>query len=180
MAVIVVTRLRLKDHDCLDDFFAAAVALLEQANKSAGILGADALAEANDAWWSCTTWHDRDAMRAYVNTEPHLSTMSRLGDWCDEATFVDWEQPGSICPTGRPASAIWSPAVSRRPFRTRPGTMRVATFRTGPDQVATVRPVGPSMSQRAQTPVGRGRPDRRRARLGKSLMCRRHSVLIVR
>ena len=48
MAVIVVTRLRLKDHGCLDDFFAAAVAVLEQANKSAGILGADALAEAND------------------------------------------------------------------------------------------------------------------------------------
>ena len=37
-------------------------------------------------------------MRAYVNTEPHLSTISRLGDWCDEATFVDWEQPVSDLP----------------------------------------------------------------------------------
>ena len=38
MAVIVVTRLRLKDHSYLDDFFTAAVALLEQAQGSPGIL----------------------------------------------------------------------------------------------------------------------------------------------
>ena len=40
MAVIVVTRLRLKDHSYLDDFFTAAVALLEQAQGSPGILSA--------------------------------------------------------------------------------------------------------------------------------------------
>ncbi len=98
MAVIVVTRLRLRDHGFLDDFFTAAVALLQQAQGSEGILGADALAEANDAWWSCTSWQNHDLMRAYVGTEPHLSTMARLGDWCDEATFVDWEQDSPELP----------------------------------------------------------------------------------
>jgi hypothetical protein len=92
MAVIVVTRLRLRDHAYLDEFFAAAVALLEQANNSPGVLGADVLAEENDAWWTTTAWQDRDSMVAYVNAEPHLSTMARLDDWCDEATFVDWDQ----------------------------------------------------------------------------------------
>ena len=41
MAVIVVTRLRSKDHSCLDDLFTAAVAFLGQAQGSPGILGAD-------------------------------------------------------------------------------------------------------------------------------------------
>ena len=98
MAVIVVTRLRLKDHSYLDDFFTAAVALLEQAQGSPGILSADALAEANDAWWSRTAWQDRDTMRSFVTTDPHHSTMDRLDDWCDEATFADWEQDDPALP----------------------------------------------------------------------------------
>jgi hypothetical protein len=48
MAVIVVTRLRLKDPGVLNDFFNGAAASLEQAQKSPGNLGADALAEAHD------------------------------------------------------------------------------------------------------------------------------------
>ncbi len=40
MAVIVVTRLRLKDHSCLDDFFTAAVAFLGRPRLT-GIFGAD-------------------------------------------------------------------------------------------------------------------------------------------
>jgi heme-degrading monooxygenase HmoA len=98
MAIIVVTRLRLRDHSFLDEFFTAAVALLEQAQKSPGILGSDVLAEDHDAWWSCTAWQDRDSVTAYVHTDPHLSTMARLPDWCDEATFVDWEQESSAIP----------------------------------------------------------------------------------
>jgi hypothetical protein len=31
-------------------------------------------------------------MDAFVGSEPHLHTMSRIDDWCDEATFVEWEQ----------------------------------------------------------------------------------------
>jgi hypothetical protein len=54
MAVIVVTRLRLRDHAYLDEFFAAAVALLEQANNSAGVLGAVVLAVEIDVFWTTT------------------------------------------------------------------------------------------------------------------------------
>lgn len=50
MAVIVVTRLRLRDPALLDEFFTDAVAAIEQAQKSAGNLGADALADADNAW----------------------------------------------------------------------------------------------------------------------------------
>jgi quinol monooxygenase YgiN len=92
MPIIVVTRLRLRDPSLLDEFFTHAAAVLEQAMKSEGNLGADALAEAHDAWWSVTAWDDRAHMEAYVSTDPHLSTEALLDHLCDEATFVDWEQ----------------------------------------------------------------------------------------
>jgi len=98
VAVIVVTRLRLKDPALLDEFFADAVAAIEQAQKAAGNLGADALADANNAWWSVSSWQGRDLMRAFVGSEPHLAIMDRLDHYCDEATFVDWEQASADLP----------------------------------------------------------------------------------
>jgi Antibiotic biosynthesis monooxygenase len=98
MPVIVVTRLRLRDGALLDEFFTHAAASLEQAMKSAGNLGADALAEANNVWWSVSAWQARGQMRAFVGTEPHLSTTALLDHLCDEATFVDWEQDSPDLP----------------------------------------------------------------------------------
>jgi heme-degrading monooxygenase HmoA len=92
MPVIVVTRLRLRDPGLFDQFFSAAVAVMEQASGSAGNLGADVLAEANNTYWTRTAWLDRASMDAFVSAEPHLGTMARIASWCDEATFVDWEQ----------------------------------------------------------------------------------------
>ena len=99
--VIVVTRLRLRDPAILDEFFASAVAVAEQAQNAGGNLGADVLAEANNTYWTRTAWQERGSMDAFVGSEPHLSTMGRLDDWCDEATFVDWEQPGGDLPDWR-------------------------------------------------------------------------------
>jgi hypothetical protein len=55
LAVIVVTRLRLRDPALLDEFFTAAVATLEQARGSAGSLGSDVLADAANTWWTATS-----------------------------------------------------------------------------------------------------------------------------
>jgi hypothetical protein len=101
MPVIVVTRLRLKDPALLDEFFTDAVAAIEQAAKAEGNLGADALADANNAWWSVTAWRDRRQMQAFVGAEPHLDIMTRLDHYCDEATFVDWEQDSPKLPDWR-------------------------------------------------------------------------------
>ena len=92
MPVIVVTWLRLRDPPRLDEFFTDAVAAIEQAMKPEGNLGADALADANNAWWSVTAWQERRLMQAYVDTEPHLGISSRLDHYCDEATFVPGEE----------------------------------------------------------------------------------------
>jgi heme-degrading monooxygenase HmoA len=98
MAVIVVTRLRLKDPAFFEEFFASAVAVVEQAQNSEGNLGADVLAEANNTYWTRTAWEGRDQMNAFVGNAPHLQTMGRIDDWCDEATFVEWEQAGTDLP----------------------------------------------------------------------------------
>ena len=92
MPVIVVTRLRLRDPAFFDEFFAGAVAVVEQAQGSAGNLSADVLADANNTYWTRTAWQGRAEMDSFVGAEPHLSTMGRIDDWCDEATFVDWEE----------------------------------------------------------------------------------------
>jgi hypothetical protein len=99
MRVIVVTRLRLRDPALLDEFFTDAAAAIEQAQKADGNLGADALADADNAWWSVTAWQDRRPMQAFVDREPHLGISKRLDHYCDEATFVDWEQDSPDLPS---------------------------------------------------------------------------------
>ena len=98
MPLIVVTRLRLRDPAFFDEFFASAVAVVEQAQGTEGNLGADVLAEADNTYWTRTAWQGRAAMDSFVGGEPHLSTMDRIDDWCDEATFVDWEQSDPSLP----------------------------------------------------------------------------------
>jgi hypothetical protein len=102
MPVIVVTRLRLRDPALFDEFVGAAFAVVQQAQSSDGNLASDLLADADNVYWTSTAWRtawrDRDAMNAFVGTEPHLSTMPRIDDWCDEATFVDWDQPSADLP----------------------------------------------------------------------------------
>jgi len=34
----------------------------------------------------------------YVRSEPHLGISARLDHFCDEATFVDWEQDSPVLP----------------------------------------------------------------------------------
>ena len=98
MAVIVVTRLRLKDPALLDEFFTDALAAIEQAQKSNGNLGVDALADADNAWWSVSAWGERRPMLSYVRSEPHQTIRSKIDHYCDEATFVDWEQDSPDLP----------------------------------------------------------------------------------
>jgi quinol monooxygenase YgiN len=98
VALIVVTRLRLRDAQFLDEFFAAAVTVVEQATSADGNLAADVMAEANNTYWTRTSWQDEEAMRRFMVAEPHRSTMDRIDDWCDEATFVNWDQPDVALP----------------------------------------------------------------------------------
>ena len=104
MPIIVVARLRLRDPSLLDEFFTHAVAVLEQAQKMDGNLGADALAEAHDVWWDVTAWQSRAQIEVFLNTEPHLSRgkLCRLGTGqCHAPRLADQlASPGSRRPIG--------------------------------------------------------------------------------
>jgi hypothetical protein len=93
-----VTRLRLTDPALPDELVTDAVAAIERAMKSDGNLGADALADANNAWWSASAWQERHLMQAYADSEPHPGISARLDHYCDEATFIDWEQDSADLP----------------------------------------------------------------------------------
>lgn len=99
MPVIVITRLRLRDPAFFDEFFQHAVAAVEQAQNADGNLAAEVLADVNSTYWTRTAWQDRARMNAFVGAEPHLTAMARIDGWCDEATFVDWEQAAPDLPS---------------------------------------------------------------------------------
>ncbi len=98
MAIVVITRLRLRDPGLLDEFFAAASAALDGALKSDGNLGGDAAADANNTWWTASVWQDRGSMGSFVRSDVHRRAMGGMDEWCDEATFVDWEQHDDALP----------------------------------------------------------------------------------
>jgi hypothetical protein len=111
----------------LDEFFPDAVAAIGQATKSEGNLGADALADSNNAWWSVSSWQDRRLMQAFVGSEPHRSITARPDHHCDEATVADWEQASPDLPDWqtnlRHLTVTARPHSSRIPqTQTRPGT----------------------------------------------------------
>ena len=96
--LIVVTRLRLSHPRHRDAFLRAAASAIEQAADAPGNLGTEVLPQGNDVYWTRTAWSDRDAMVSFMTTEPHLGTMANLDEWCDEASFVEWEQPTPMFP----------------------------------------------------------------------------------
>ena len=90
--LIVATRLRLSGPHHRTKFLRAAAAAIRQSTTTSGNLGTEVLPEADDVYWTRTAWIDRDSMLAFVTAEPHFGMMGSLDEWCDEASFVEWEQ----------------------------------------------------------------------------------------
>jgi hypothetical protein len=134
VAFVVVTRLRLRDPKFFDEFFAAAVAVVEQATASEGNEAADVLAEAHNTYWTRSCWQDAEAMRRFMTAEPHIGTMNRIDDWCDEATFVNWEQPEVTLPD-------WDDAFERL---TESGQVVHLKFETPDNATRTFPPIATS------------------------------------
>ena len=74
-----------------------------QARRSAGNLGVGLFRDAHRTFWTGSAWTDDAAMRAYMLAMPHRRAMSKLAEWCDEASVVHWTQEARALPDWREA-----------------------------------------------------------------------------
>ena len=98
MALISVTRLRVRSFRYIAGFIFYTLLSALQAKRASGNLGIGLLRDANSTFWTRTAWLDEASMRAFMMATPHRRAMSRLVDWCNEAAVVHWAQENSGLP----------------------------------------------------------------------------------
>jgi hypothetical protein len=98
MALVSITRLRVRAVRFLPAFIWYALRSLAQARRSVGCFGADVRREKRLVFWTRTAWSDLAAMRAYVGSGAHRTVMPKLQSWCDEASVVHFEQSSDELP----------------------------------------------------------------------------------
>ena len=96
--VVSVTRLHLASVRSFPGFLASTLASSKQARRSPGFITGWLSTDSEWAFWTSTIWQNTDAMRAFRNSGVHMRAMAKLLRWCDEASFVHWEQDGYIAP----------------------------------------------------------------------------------
>ena len=98
MALISVTRLRVRAFRYLPGFMYYAFLSGRQAKQASGNLGMGVLNDANLTFWTRTAWRDEAAMRDFMMAVPHRRAMAKLVEWCDEASIVHWTQESHDLP----------------------------------------------------------------------------------
>lgn len=100
MAFVSVTRLRVRTLRFLVPFLIATRRSRQQLRRAAGFLEGRLTLEWPLVFWTMTVWTDQKMMLEFRNHAPHKDAMVRLLDWCDEASYVHWEQPDAKLPPG--------------------------------------------------------------------------------
>ena len=103
MALISVTRLRVRSFIYLPQFFWHAFKSTRQAERSSDFLGGRLLVNPKNVFWTMTAWKDQAAMNAYRNGGAHRRAMPKLLNWCNEAAVVHWTQESLEIPSWREA-----------------------------------------------------------------------------
>lgn len=98
-SIVSVTRLRVRAARYLPPFLVAALRIGRQARASQGFIDGIITSESAWAYWTLTVWRDEAAMRGFRSAGVHGATMRRLLDWCDEASYVHWQQDAGDLPS---------------------------------------------------------------------------------
>lgn len=99
MAVVSVTRLRVRSWRFLPAFMFAALRIGRQSSRAPGNLAAKVFRDRRNAFWTCTAWDSEASMKAFMLTAPHGPAMRKLLEWCDEAALVHWTQDDDELPS---------------------------------------------------------------------------------
>jgi hypothetical protein len=92
MPFVSITRLRVRSWQYLPAFFTQAFRSARQAKLAPGSVAVSVLRDANLAFWTRTVWSEERTMRSFMLSGSHRRVMSRLAEWCDEASFAHWVQ----------------------------------------------------------------------------------------
>ena len=99
MPIVAVTRLHVASLWSCPPFLYYAFVSARQARRSPGFVTGWLSNDSERSNWTATVWQSADAMRAFRNSGVHLKAMPKLLRWCDEASYVHWEQPDEAAPT---------------------------------------------------------------------------------
>ncbi len=106
MAVVSITRLRVRKWRYLPGFIVWSLRSARQAKQAPGNVSVGLLRDHHHVFWTKTVWNDEAAMKAFMLANPHRAAMPKLLEWCDEASLVRWTQDGADSPS-------WSDAHRR-------------------------------------------------------------------
>ena len=141
MALVSVTRARIRRVWSVPAFAWSAFASLQQARASAGFLGGSVCPDRRLAFWTLTVWESEDAMRGYMLSGAHRAAMPKFADWCDEASVARWEQDEASTPS-------WPEAAARmrregRPSKVRRPSRNHETMTFADPRLAAAAPISP-------------------------------------
>ena len=103
MALVSITRLRVRTWRYLPAFLIQAIRSAWQAKLAEGNLSVSLLQDTRNTFWTRTVWANEEAMKSYIVSGVHKQVMRNLLEWCDEAAVVHWEQEGLQPPTWQEA-----------------------------------------------------------------------------
>jgi hypothetical protein len=123
--VLMASLLKLDSVTRVPGFLRAAMAIRQQVLRAEGAVGVALNTALPRTFYTLSAWRNRDALNAFVGSEPHLSSMRRYRPAMADARFVFWTASADNLP---PA---WSEAQRRLSEATTVGRDR-ATAGAGP------------------------------------------------
>jgi len=103
MALVSITRLRLRSWRFLPMFAWYVLRSARQAARAEGNLAAKLLRDRRNTFWTGTIWTGETAMKKFMTSGAHGQAMRKLAEWCDEAAVVRWTQGSADLPSWQEA-----------------------------------------------------------------------------
>jgi heme-degrading monooxygenase HmoA len=105
--VVMASLLRLHSVRRVPGFLRSAMAIRGQVLRAEGAAGVSLNTALPRTFFTLSAWRDRDALDAFVRSEPHLSSMRRYRPAMADARFVFWSTTADNLPPS------WSEAQRR-------------------------------------------------------------------